>query len=69
MAGVLNGVPSKWFERLRLAQVNYASPERLPVPVPVVWVAIALVILSQHAPPGLLGWRVCAEVSGGDGVL
>jgi len=40
----------EWFEWLRLAQVNYASPDRLPVPVPVVWIAIALVILGQHAP-------------------
>ena len=58
MAGVLNGVPSKRFERLRLAQVNYASPERLPVPVAVVWVAVALVILGQHAPSLCLGWRL-----------
>jgi len=57
MAGVLNGVPSKWFERLRLAQVNHARPERLSVPVPVVWVAIVLVILGQHAQSLCLGWR------------
>jgi len=48
----------EWLERLWLAQVNYASPERLPVPVPVVWIAIALIILSQHAPSLCLGWRL-----------
>ena len=59
----------EWFKRCWLAQVNYTRTERLPVPVSVVWVGIIVVILSQHAPPGLLGWRVCAKVSGGDSIL
>jgi len=58
MLGAIEWYASKWFERLRLAQVNHARPERLSVPVPVVWVAIALVILGQHAPSLCLGWRL-----------